>query len=168
MEQDSIQVLGVLVEKATAKVNDVEKRRYDRKSMLERKLHEKLYEEFGVELEDARREQAKAKKEYQEAVDMVSLERVRLDYPEGTILVRWGTGRNPVDFKPIMIKSNDRVIIQVYRRGDVLPLGIRWGKPNVGEVILREIKKDGTPGKKVELWKTDMKKYWLPEGQEPT
>lgn len=43
-----------------------------------------------------------------------------------------------------------------------------WSNPKVGEIIMRHLKKDGSPSKKFTLsWNGGFTEKWLPEGEKP-
>jgi hypothetical protein len=77
-------------------------------------------------------------------------------YPIGTIMVHHPDGL--------------RGRIEVFKQGDDYT-GSDWRKPQIGAFVIRHLKKDGTPSKRLEkAFKADPKfgrQEWLPEGEVP-
>jgi hypothetical protein len=71
----------------------------------------------------------------------------KLPHPEGTVLVEWKAGRYYADKT---LRPARKAVLQIYREGDPLPANVKWHRPQVGEIILRLLKKDGTPSSAIE------------------
>lgn len=165
--KEDIKAINGRLDEAMRVRMEVERRQYDRKGELEKALRETLYAEFGAEMEAAQSAERKLRDELREASDAFALENVTPPHPEGTVLVEW----NPPHWSTNACRPTGRKgVVQVYRAGDPLPLNARWSVPRVGDVVIRELKKDGTPAKAVvAVWRdgSKMEDYWLPEGQKP-
>lgn len=169
--QDDLKVAEENLARVNSSYQEVLKREYNRKGELEIQLCKTLQDEFGVEKQAVYREKNRLQREYEEIRDRIALESVELPYPEGTILLEWKDTRD-YNYKPVKCKTGNRAVIQVFRKGDEIPVNQRWKNfsISVGDVVLRELKKDGTPGKKFERW-IAMSNYhlshWLPVDQVP-
>lgn len=143
----------------------VEERMRVRRGELEDEVRVKLNDELGAELEMARVEWAKAKAEWEAERDRIRMEESlsNLPYPEGTILRKWRWDM----YARIWRETGDYVVLQIFRKGDKIPGNCRWGIPHVGQVVIRDLKKDRTPALAVEVWQDYMKPCVLPEGVQP-
>ena len=91
----------------------------------------------------------------------------KLPYPEGTILAEWNAPGYWAGRKEMTL-TGKRAVIQIFREGGEYPRNRRYGRPQPGSIILRELKKNGVRGVKVSQWSDHLPKaYWLQEGQEP-
>lgn len=64
-------------------------------------------------------------------------------------------------------KIEKRGVIQVFQRGDEIPENAVYGIPQVGTLVIRILKADGTPGKHVvRLYVTSLESAQLPVGWE--
>lgn len=154
---------------ATSAFNELERRIYARKGELEDGVRKALNDEFGAEkkaLQDAKwsaevlcREEANR---VRRAKSMVSL-----PWPVGTKLVEFEPPRGgSLDKK--MVPTGEKAVLEVYEDGDPVPMNARWHRPSPGQVVLRLLKKDGTPGTKVECWNSyAMVNRWYAEGVDP-
>jgi len=149
--------------------NGVEARRRDRERELTKELNARLDAEYGAEMKaawDARREAEElCRREadrVREAESMASL-----PWPVGTRLVGWNLPRG---YSPDqrMTRTGETAVLEVYKEGDPLPGNTRWDRPSPGQVVLRPLKKDGTPGAKARCWNAyGMAKRWYAEGTDP-
>jgi hypothetical protein len=90
--------------------------------------------------------------------------------PKG-VLVEWGRPRDTRgwerDRKKIALR---RGVLEVRTSETVLPANVgSWRLPVIGEVFIRILKKDGSPGMAVESYRPNPAgvNAWLPEGQTP-
>ena len=164
--QSKLESLQQALAQAEEKRRGVEARWRIRKSELDAKTEKMLRCEMGAEL-DAAKEQvsiATAAEKVQADIDRRTESEKILPYPEGTRLYEWkhefrfGGGN--------VVKSGKVGIIQLFKEGDALPANMgTWHRPYDGQIVIRELKKDGTPGLKVYDWREWMFGHWLPEGQ---
>ena len=88
-----------------------------------------------------------------------------MPFPEGTILVQW----QEVGFANIYKLTDTKAVIQVFKDGDEYLETRNHVRPNIGDIVLRFLNKNGKPGKKVEIWQKGetasyMSLFWLPVG----
>ena len=152
---------NVLHEANNLKMN-VEARQREREQELMAKMREQLDYIFGQEWRIAVDAVNKASAEYtierNKVNEQKSLE--SLPYPVGTKLFEWETKQWTNEFR----KTNRVAVLEIYKQGDALPVNTRWSRPEVGDMVLRILKKDGTVGSKVEVFRDYLKSWWLPEG----
>lgn len=68
-----------------------------------------------------------------------------LPYPEGTIVTEARMPKH--SFNGVLRPTGKRGVIQIFRAGDKYPTNLgAYSVPDVGDVVVRELKKDGTPG----------------------
>jgi hypothetical protein len=146
----------------------VEVRRREREYELMKEVRAKLDAEFGAELAATIKVEREASVVLEVEKDRVrELESLaKLPYPVGTVLVEWEYPRWSHDGSKLK-KSGNRAVLQLYKQGDPLPGNSRWNRPRVGELVLRYLKKDGTPGMNVKAWQDRYEGEWMPEGVEP-
>jgi hypothetical protein len=65
--------------------------------------------------------------------------------------VEWNYPRYGHDYT--LYKTKNKAVLQVFKQGDHVPANVRWGRPSVGSLVLRSLKKDGTLGAAVEEWR---------------
>jgi hypothetical protein len=162
----NIEELGKILNQKRLVRCDIERRMELRRSELADEIRVKLNDEFGAELSVARNDEAKSEAEWRAERGRENLvaSAAKLPYPEGAILRKW---RYECYSKVWRVECGE-FVLQVFREGDKIPRNYRWGKrPNVGDVVLRALKKDGMPSLAVERWNDYMKKSVLPKGQEP-
>jgi hypothetical protein len=162
----NIEELGKILNQKRLVRCDIERRVELRRSELADEIRVKLNDEYGAELSAARAEEAKTEAEWRNEKDRENLvaSASKLPYPESTILRKW---RYECYSKVWRVEYGE-FVLQVFREGDKISRNYRWGKrPNVGDIVLRAMKKDGTPSLAVERWNDYMKKSVLPKGQEP-
>lgn len=163
----NVKDLRKAVEEAYRVRLDVEKRRDMTRRELLQNVDETLRASYGAELEAANVKERALRDDLRKAEDAERMANVVLPYPEGTVLNHWSRGRY-YTISSSWRTTGKRAVVQVYRQGDPLPVNARYNRPEVGQVVLRELKKDGTPGKAVEIWyESAMKNEWLPEGTKP-
>lgn len=143
--------------------------RYEREQHYKSIVAQEIKEKFGDTLMIASQERAETDKLLNNAMNEKKVQDTlaRIPYPEGTVLVKWASGRwNEVTKRREMVKTNDRGVVQVYREGDPCPSNTRWNKPYVGDMIVRLVKKDGSLG--IQLQKVGLEFWgWYPEGVDP-
>lgn len=81
-------------------------------------------------------------------------------HPVGTVLYEWDWAR----WDRVWIKTGRSARVTVASPEVISELAGNRRRPYVGRLILRHLKKDGSPSAKFEEWAS---KSWLPEGQEP-
>lgn len=130
-------------------------------------IRDRLAAEFGAEAEIVN----KAKREAGRAC-RAEMDRIReiesaasLPYLEGTKLVEWGYPRWSSGCP--MSKTGEVAILEIFKKDDEVPVNCRRNMPDVGAIVLRILKKDGSKGLKVKCWNDRMKGYWFPEGVDP-
>lgn len=87
-----------------------------------------------------------------------------LPYPLGTVVVKW---ENPSCYGNTFPHraTDERARLEVFKTGDEYPLNRgSYSRPDPGQLVLRLLKKNGTPGINVLRFGNDMATYWLPEG----
>jgi hypothetical protein len=138
----------------------------DRKFDLEQELRATLQAEMGEELELARKNAREAELAWKLEDDRLCIEAAKPMYPEGTILHEW-TENSRWNAKPgTWIKTGERAVIQIFRTGDNF-VGANYKVPLAGAVVIRYLKKDGTPSMRVWQWVGFFETRWCPEGVEP-
>jgi hypothetical protein len=143
----------------------VEAKYRDRQFDLEKELHATLQAEMGEELGLARKNAHEAELAWKLEDDRLCIEAAKPIYPEGTILHEW-TKNSRWNANPgTWIKTGERAVIQIFRRGDNF-VGVN-NVPLAGAVVIRYLKKDGTPSMRVRQWADFFEKCWCPEGVEP-
>lgn len=124
--------------------------------------------EHKVVLDDLELEVQRAKDACDAAVASIRMDASlkALPYPEGTVVEerkRSGTSFSAIrsDPKP----TGKKGVIQIFRAGDWYPTNLsEYSAPEVGSVVVRELKKDGTPGlvvKKLAGWNS----HWYKDGK---
>lgn len=113
-------------------------------------FHKSIREQDKTEWELAKKEMDEAQANFRKANDENYTEKSRanMKFPEGSIVVTWENPRWSYDNNSI--KRGERAIVQLFKDGDEVPDNKRYGRPWVGQVIYRYLKKDGTTGKKYE------------------
>jgi hypothetical protein len=91
-----------------------------------------------------------------------------LPFPVGTKLIGW-IRRKLSSFRCGPLEKKSLGVVEVCDKNTEIPKGIVYHRPDIGDVLVRLLKKDGTPGKAVEKyngdgWRTHI---WLPEGEKP-
>lgn len=129
-----------------------------RESEIRTAMYVQLGVEMGNEKEAVTRAAYASTAAWEAERDRLALENSAgsLPYPEGTLVVQWDCS---IYGGGIFRPSRNRGVMQVFRKGDP-HLGRGYSAPTVGQVVIRPLKKDGTPGKQV----ITSIKNWLPEG----
>lgn len=146
------------LEKAKRELSRIEKIIYDEKSARLEKEYAPLIQQaeqvksivrkevdikYNAELSSARI----ALNDAQQAADKEAIqEAASLWHPPGTIVHEWVYKGYTAKQRT---KSGERAIISIWTNESEAPGNIgRWSMPNIGDLILLPLKKDGTPGKK--------------------
>ena len=113
-------------------------------------FHKSIREVNKTEWELAKKEMDEAKKNLENARNENHIEttRANMKFPEGSIVVTWENPRWSCNNNGI--KRGERAIVEIFKDGDEVPDNKRYGRPWVGQVVYRYLKKDGTTGKKYE------------------
>lgn len=91
-------------------------------------------------------------------------------YPVGTKVELWKNKGRYINGKQ---KSGEFGLVEVYDGTNPLPDNLRWRKPNVGDIMVRLLKKNGESGLRVEVvsnqnrMKAHFANVWLIEGDTP-
>lgn len=141
----------------------VESKYRERRYALELEVHRKLQAEMGEELAQARMNVSEAERAWKAEDDRLVIAAATPMHQEGTILTEWTWNRSTNKW----LNTKNRAVMQVYRQGDEYA-GASYRCPMVGTIIIRPLKKDGTPGKKLHQWDNEVSpRFWVPEGIEP-
>lgn len=130
------------------------------------RIENELSAKYG-EVQSRLREAARAARQAYEVAKLAEAN-ASLPFPVGTKLIGWMRSHVSTYRRgPFGKKSTG--IVEVCDNNTEMPIGQRYGLPAIGDVIIRLLKKDGTPGKSVEKyngdgWRTHI---WLPEGEKP-
>ena len=85
--------------------------------------------------------------------------------PKG-VLVEWGHPKFYRSWERGPLKPLRRAVLEVCTPTTKLPMNQTWNRPKLGDVFLRILKKDGTPGLAVERYDPG-RRNWIPEGEQP-
>jgi hypothetical protein len=140
--------------------------KHKREWELEREAKLKCFEEFKDRFAVIDNELTPLENAYREIMEKRAIEEKVLPYPEGTIMVHW---ERPCYFSNAhgnYRTTGDRGILQIFRKGDSFPSNQHWGCPRVGDVVIRRLKKDGSPGIQAEQYGYG-RGIWVAEGEDP-
>jgi hypothetical protein len=132
---------------------------------LKREVEKKVREKFGEAENKASAESAKAYaalKAEQERIRFAESE-AKIPYPVGTKMVFWERERFGEGWRAPCVYG----VLEIFKQGDEYPENLRWNAPNVGDIIVRLMTKDGKLGKKTEKYGQGRNRVWIPEGQSP-
>ncbi len=86
----------------------------------------------------------------QERIDRAA---AKLPFPVGSILCQWQyIYRHSQTTTKKVALTGVKAKLEIVTAGTVHPANMRWSKASIGDVILRTLKTDGTPGAKYESW----------------
>ena len=122
--------------------------------------------------------------EFQEAIEIETARRAeydaaRLEAAKARVngnnygmLIEWGMRDRDwyiVEKRYLLYKTGRRGILEVYETGTLLPETMGdWRKPQIGDVFLRLIKKNGEKSRKIiTLHNGEIPGNWYPEGDKP-
>lgn len=128
-------------------------------------LQEEVHAEYRDRMNAAHEECVAARAE----LDAAKLADAKPKWPVGTVVCAWkqrteGWMQRPTGEWKVIAKGVMEIITAESEHPDSLN---KYSRASIGDVVVRLLKKDGTPGKKYESltgWKA---KHWLPEGQTP-
>jgi len=140
---------------------------FKRKCELEAEANKKCWDEFSDRFNAIDRELTPLQNAHREEMEKRAIEEKELPYPEGTVMVHWERpftyGVNNHPYK----KSGDKGVLQIFKPYDKFPSKPkRWGMPSVGDVVIRLLKKDGTPGIQAKQYGYDGG-IWTAENEDP-
>jgi len=162
----NIQELEAKVSETQIALNEVNKTYFDRKHELEAQMRAVLQAEFGATMNAAEKAFREARKAFEQEENRLRAEETaqNLPFPIGTILVLWSYQGGNSFSRDVVLTPYVKAVLQIYQTGDP-PLGSKWCPARPGELVLRHLLKDGTPGKRGDRWvKSD---NWYPEGVNP-
>ena len=153
---------------------DLDRRREDYRSALwtqvtelEKRLETQVEREFAAET-------AQVASQLAHATELVEQERIANaqagkgegKYKPGQVLCKWHHER----WTDSWSDTKERGIVEVFTRESMLPVNTSsYSRPSIGSLVLRLLKADGTPSRKVltSHYGGDFGVGWLPEGQKP-
>jgi len=141
-------------------------------------IRRQVQEKFGAEEAEADRAERDAGNAFHAEENRLRIEETatKLPHPEGAVLCEWASPWRYGNIGQKEMKPTGRkAILQIYRPGDLLPGNVRYCGPVPGRIVLRFLKKDGTPGAAVQMVgrrnlfaeNGESTVRWLPEGKEP-
>lgn len=127
-------------------------------------VRDEINEKYRDAIARLRSEAVRAERAYQDAIVEAAKDKLK-DYPAG-IVVEWTQWRDNWQRRPDLYKpTGRRGKYEIRTRETLFAANRNHGRPSIGEVFIRLIKKDGTPGTGfVESRKSG---DWLPEGETP-
>lgn len=161
----NIQELAAKVAETQNALNEVNKTYFDRKCEMEAQMRAVLEAELGASMRAATLACRDARKAFEQEQDRLRAEETAqsLPFPVGTILVHW-MYKGRTFSRDVVLTPHEKAVLQIYKAGD-LPLGSKWFPARPGELVLRYLLKDGTPGKRGDRWVAG--NNWYPEGVNP-
>lgn len=138
---------------------------WEQVNQLKLKIEAQLAEEFGKEGRQLTELVNKSRTDM-EAERIEASSKGNDHYKVGQTLWRWEHRNWPVNE---WRDTGKRGIVEVFTRDSVMPLGTsQYSKPSIGAIVLRLLKKDGTPSSRIETttWGGTFH-GWLPEGTLP-
>lgn len=156
-------------EAASFALYELERERNEKWRDAQRKAGDAVMNEYAPRVSEL----TKAKIAAQRALDAANIEagKSALEGLFRGVLVEWGYpkrrwGGARVGNQKIALQ---RATLEVRTPQSQMPGNVSdWRLPKMGSVFLRILKKDGTPGMKVESYNAERDaKRWLPEGQTP-
>jgi hypothetical protein len=112
------------------------------------KINEQLQEKYGKRLEAAATKAQEARIAYEDA--RVNAAATQAEIPLGTKMARWEHVRDPNKYHEwIWQPTKQRGVVEVFTRESEHNAGRRWSTPDIGEVVIRVLRKNGTPSKEV-------------------
>ncbi len=134
---------------------------------IEAEINKRIYAKYEDEIKVLQHNANEIEKELNSLKVMDSS---KMWYAPGTVVERWkNIGRsNGVNW----VRTGQKGIVEIYEQGSPMPDNIgRYSYPEIGNIIVRLLKKDGSPGLKFERisskWNNELtyeKDYWAPEG----
>ena len=142
--------------------------RYKIQPKYNKMIEEEVSAEFGTAFQDLQKTQTQLTEEQRKLNNEITIEKnlaqlKAYGITEGETLYFWTHPKYDYT-KYIQTKS---AIVQIFREGDEYPDNCRWDKPSIGDIILRYLKNNGTPGKKIERYGYMLNKSWFKLGVDP-
>lgn len=169
MDEDAkLKELKEAVSRAKAAYLKLQNERDAEHRTLMEDVHRVLAAKYGARLKELSFAVRAARAAYEDAVAEAATGKLK-DYHDG-ILIEWGS---PPDWRPYMgaykkQPTGRRGRYELRARETQFAANVgSWRKPVIGEVFIRLIKKDGTPGTGFVKVREGSGSEWLPEGQEP-
>lgn len=122
---------------------------------LRREMDAKIEAEFGERLRSASSRCNQLRSEVDALKDQIRTRDVELPYPVGTALQHYQTERYSRDLKATGKIGQIEIITEASAHPENLG---PWSRAKVGEVVVRFLKKDGSPSAKYERWQNS----WSP------
>ena len=142
----------------------LKRQRDDKLRVMVIEINKTLSAEFGDAISKAFENEANARKEFEAERDRIAVEEApsKIKFPEGTVMVKWARAWYDGHYTP-----TEKYKLCIFRQGDPLPGNIgKWKVPNVGDVVMRKILKDGSLSARVEEFGSGYR-LLVPEGQVP-
>lgn len=121
-----------------------------------------VIDNYAVSLAEAVQKKESARKALDDARVAAAQAGNGAPYPIGTKLYEWKSPKWERTQRP----TGKAGVIEVFTVGSPVPDGDRWNLPEPGDYALRHLKKDGTPGKRVEGWSDWLSRTWRTEAGE--
>jgi hypothetical protein len=130
-------------EAAERHVRKLEHERFEEEYKLKKRLQEQLDGIFGEPIRTAKEAHAIAKTAWQSEYDRIALESAKPSYPVGTKVQKWISSN--YDRKTWIRSKEDIGMVEIITPESKHPATKTYGKARIGEVVVRKLKKDGTP-----------------------
>lgn len=126
------------------------------------KVDADLEAEYGARLAALRQAELDAER----AVEDERIANAKPPHPVGTVMIGWsnksGSWARESDWQPVA-----KGIIEIVTRETVHPANTEYSRASLGDVVVRLLKKDGTPSAKYQTLGGWRSHRWLPEGKTP-
>lgn len=132
-----------------------------------RDAEEEADQQFGARL-DAAREMAQAARLAELAEkDRIAKTGEGAPFPLGTKLCKWENKETSRFSRKYAWEKVADGVMEAFTTESDGPANLRYGAANVGDFVVRVLKKDGTPGARYERIGDTWRGKWLPIGQTP-
>lgn len=141
---------------------------FEREQLYEAKkqINAEAEKRWGADLKQLQETRVEAHRQLVIEQDEATLQ-AKPPYPLGAIFAEWKKERFAARTQPPKLTGRKAVFEVVTSSTQFPDNWASYSKPEIGQYILRVLKKDGTPGKQV-IVTTHGKAYnWLPEGEAP-
>lgn len=124
-------------------------------------LEAALKAEFGERLNALTKAASAAESAHRDEEARIRTEAAKPPFPVGTVLDRWDTpGRWAREKKP----TGERGVVEIFGPDSQSPANMQHNLARTGDVVIRFVKKDGTPSLRYEVWTDWRKDSWrLPQ-----
>ncbi len=143
--------------------SEISRFKSEKRDAFEAALQAEVSARYGVQLRASNEAIGLAQRQLSEEKERIALTGDGAPYPLGTRLVQWEWPR--WGGKPAPTKHMG--IVDAITSKSEHPANVRYGRAQIGQYVVRLIKKDGTTSSKYHLWRDYMKNSWLPEGEVP-